>query len=93
MISQKDVEKIASLAKLSLSDKEKTRLTKELGQILQFVEKLDELDLKNVKATAHAVEITNVFRDDEASPSLVLDKALEEAPEKDGTLFRVPRVI
>lgn len=93
MLSIKDVEKIAGLAKLSLADTEKERLTKELGQILEFVEKLGELDLKDVEATSHAVEVTNVFRSDEVASSSVRDQALEQAPEKDGNLFRVPRII
>ena len=64
MITLKEVEKIAHLSKLALSENEKQKFVTELGNILGFVEKLDQLDLKNVAATSHAVEVTNVFRDD-----------------------------
>lgn len=93
MITKNDVKKIASLAKLSLSNSEMERMTKDMTQILEYVEKLNELDLKDVEATSHAVAVTNVFREDKVKPSPVKDEALKQAPEKEGNLFRVPRVI
>lgn len=93
MISKSDVEKIAVLAKLSLTEEERVRYQKELSDILQFVEKLDNLDLENVEVTSHAVEVVNVFREDEAKPSTVRDKALEKAPATEGDLFKVPKVL
>lgn len=93
MITEKDVRKIAGLSKLELSNDEIVSMTSELSQILKFVEKLNELDLTGVEATAHAVSMNNVFREDVAIQSPVRDKALAEAPQIDGTLFRVPKVI
>lgn len=93
MITKDDVKKIAGLAKLDLDEKEIARSTKELGDILKYVEKLNELDLKNVEATAHAVSVTNVFREDETKPCEVREKALKEAPETEDNLFQVPRII
>lgn len=93
MISKNDVQKIAVLAKLSFDEKECERFTKELGDILKFVEKLNELDLKDVEATAHAVTLTNVFRKDTIKPCDIKEKAMKQAPETDDGLFQVPRVI
>ncbi|MBI2339047.1 MAG: Asp-tRNA(Asn)/Glu-tRNA(Gln) amidotransferase subunit GatC [Deltaproteobacteria bacterium] len=93
MITRDDVKKIAKLAKLSLDEKETERFTREMADILKYVEKLNELDLKNVEATSHAVSVTNVFREDEARQSPVHDKALEQAPSAEQNMFRVPRVI
>lgn len=93
MLTPKDVKKIAQLARLSLSDAETDKMTSELKGILQFVEKLGEMDLKNVEATSHAVEVTNVFREDKAVSSSIRDKALDEAPEREQNFFKVPRVI
>ncbi|OGP10011.1 MAG: asparaginyl/glutamyl-tRNA amidotransferase subunit C [Deltaproteobacteria bacterium GWA2_45_12] len=93
MITLKEVEKIAHLSKLSLSESEKQKFVVELGNILGFVEKLDQLDLKNVAATSHAVEVTNVFREDKIVNTNVKEKALAMAPEAEGDFFRVPKVL
>ncbi|MBI4411367.1 MAG: Asp-tRNA(Asn)/Glu-tRNA(Gln) amidotransferase subunit GatC [Deltaproteobacteria bacterium] len=93
MITREDVTKIAKLAKLSLDEKETERFAREMTDILQYVEKLNKLDLKDIEATSHAVSVTNVFREDEAKQSPVRDKALEQAPSAEQNMFRVPRVI
>jgi len=93
MISSKDVEKVASLAKLKLSEQELQKFTGELGSILQFVEKLDELKLDGIVATSHAVDISNVFRKDEAKPSTILEDVFAQAPSQEDRLFKVPRII
>lgn len=93
MISRSDVQKIAALAKLSLDNTESERLTGELDQILKYVEKLDALDLKKVEVTSHAVEVTNVFREDEVKPCTIRDEVLNNAPESEDNLFKVPRII
>ncbi len=93
MITKSDVQKIAGLAKLRLSGEELDRYTKELGNILGFVEKLNELKLDNVEATSHAVSVTSVFREDKILQSPVHDQALKEAPAVEDHLFQVPRVI
>jgi len=93
MITKEEVEKIALLAKLTLTEEEKVRYQKELSDILQFVDKLNELRLEKIEATSHAVSVTGIFREDKLKPSTIRDKTFEAAPETEGTLFKVPRVI
>ena len=81
-ITKKDVEYVAKLARLRLSEDEKEKFTRQLDQILKYVDKLDELDTGKVKPTSHVLSLKNVFREDRAGKSLAVDKALENAPEK-----------
>lgn len=92
-ITQADVEYVAGLAQLSLDDATKQRLTKELGDILSYIEKLNELDTSSVEPMMHAMQLTNVFRDDVVEPSLPREEALKNAPNTDGEYFLVPRVL
>jgi aspartyl-tRNA(Asn)/glutamyl-tRNA(Gln) amidotransferase subunit C len=92
-ITQADVEYVAGLAQLSLDDATKERLTKELGDILTYIEKLNELDTSNVEPMMHAMQLTNVFREDVVEPSLPREDALKNAPNTDGEYFLVPRVL
>lgn len=89
-ISREQVEHVARLARLALSDEEIERLTGELGAILDAVSKVAELDLSNVPPTAHPLDLVNVWAEDEPHASLPLDEALANAPARDGDLFRVP---
>ena len=93
MLTEKDVRKIAGLAKINLPDNEIDRYTRELGNILNFVKKLNELDLKGVEPTSHAVSVTNVFREDVAKISEVNKQIFEQAPSAEDNLFKVPRII
>ena len=88
-----DVSRIAQLAKLSLSEADFERYSKELGQIIHFVEKLNELKLDGVQPTSHAVEVTNVFREDVALGSSIKDKVFAAAPSVEENLFKVPRIL
>ncbi len=92
-ITVEDVEKIAKLAKLSFTDEEKEKFTEQLGQIISYVEKLNELDVENIPATYHVLEVKNVFRKDEAKPSMSREKVLENAPSGKKGYFSVPKVI
>jgi len=92
-ISKQDVEKIAQLAKLNFSEKEKAALTKQLGEILNYVDKLNELNLDDVPATSQVLESKNVFREDKVEPGLSQDEALQNAPDRHGGFFSVPKVI
>jgi len=92
-ISKKDVEYVAKLAKLKLSEKEREKFTKQLDQILKYVDKLNELDTKKVKPTSHVLPLKNVFREDKVGKSLKVEKVLENAPEKAKGFFKVPKVI
>ena len=89
----KEVRKVASLARLSLSEEELITYGQQLTQILSYVARLDEVDLTNVEPMPHAVELQNVFREDIRTPSLDRTDALANAPKTDGQFFQVPRIL
>ena len=93
MIERQDVEHVARLARLALTDAEIERMREQLNGILAYIEKLDALDTEGVEPTAHAVPLLNVMRDDEVGPCLPPDEALANAPDRAGEFFRVPRII
>lgn len=92
-ITLKDVEYVANLAKLELSQKEKIKFQKELDNIIKYIDQLNELNTENIPITSHVVPLQNVFREDRALPSLPQDKALANAPKKKDGFFKVPKVI
>lgn len=92
-ISLKDVEHVARLARLELSEADKERMRRELDSILSYIDKLRALDTEGVEPTAHAIPMTNVMRDDMPRPSLPQEDMLANAPERSGEFFRVPRII
>ncbi|HOE28222.1 MAG: Asp-tRNA(Asn)/Glu-tRNA(Gln) amidotransferase subunit GatC [Candidatus Aureabacteria bacterium] len=92
-ISRKDVEYVARLARLRLSEEEKERLTVQLGEIVGYVEKLNELDTADVEPTAHVLPLRNITRPDEVRPCLDRDEALRLAPKAGEGFFRVPQII
>ncbi len=92
-VTKKDVEKIAELALLKFSDEELENLTPQMNEILNYMEKLNEIDTDKVKPLSHPVEQVNVFRDDKLKTSISTEEALKNAPDKDDSHFRVPKVI
>jgi aspartyl-tRNA(Asn)/glutamyl-tRNA(Gln) amidotransferase subunit C len=92
-ITMRDVEHVARLSRLALTDQEKERMRRELDGILSYIDKLRALDTANVPPTSHAVPMTNVMREDEPRPSLSQDEMLANAPERSGEFFRVPKII
>jgi aspartyl-tRNA(Asn)/glutamyl-tRNA(Gln) amidotransferase subunit C len=92
-ITREEVENVAVLARLELTGEEKDVFTGQMDAILAYVDKLNELDTSGVIPTAHAVPMENSFRDDEARPSIGVDSALANAPERADGFFRVPKVI
>ncbi|MCK5594548.1 Asp-tRNA(Asn)/Glu-tRNA(Gln) amidotransferase subunit GatC [bacterium] len=92
-VSKKDVEYVAKLARLRLSETEKKAHAEQLNKILGYMDKLNQLDTSNIKPTSHVVEMQNVFREDVAKPSIPVDSALQNAPDKKDNFFRVPKVI
>ena len=92
-ISKKEVEHVANLSRLILSDNEVNLYTEQLNSILHFVEKLNEIDTSEVKPTSHALEITNAFREDKVSESISVGKALKNAPDSMDGQFKVPAVM
>ena len=79
--------------RLKLSDTEIDSLTTQMGKILGFVESLNEVQTDGVEPMVHAMELRNVFREDQARPSLPRDEALKNAPKTDGKYFLVPQII
>ncbi len=92
-ISRDEVRHVARLARLALTEDEERRMTEQLSSILEYIEKLNELDTGDIEPTYHAVEMTNVLRDDEVRPSYPLDEVLKNAPDRQGPFFIVPRII
>lgn len=87
------VQHVADLARLELSPEEKTRLESQMADILAYIGLLDNLDLNDVEPTAHVLDVSNVLREDEVRPSLPVEKGLANAPEREGTAFKVPRIM
>ncbi len=92
-VTLKDLDKIAHLARLSLKEEEKEKFLWHVNQILQYMEKLNEVDTNGVEPLSHSMDLINVMRDDEKNESLPQQKALENAPQKNDEFFRVPKVI
>ncbi len=92
-VTLKDVEHISELARLKFSTEELEYFTHQLNQILEYVEKLNELDTENVEPLSHPIEGNNAFREDELKPSLSREEALKNAPDSDEEFFKVPKVI
>ncbi|MCD6186907.1 MAG: Asp-tRNA(Asn)/Glu-tRNA(Gln) amidotransferase subunit GatC [Desulfuromusa sp.] len=92
-ISQKDVEHVARLARLTVVPEELKSLTEQMDAILGYVDKLNELDTTGVEPMAHAVPMSNVFREDEITPVIGTERALQNAPQSEDGYFKVPKVI
>jgi aspartyl-tRNA(Asn)/glutamyl-tRNA(Gln) amidotransferase subunit C len=92
-ISRADVEHVARLARLRLSDEELDRYQAQLAVILEEAEKIKRLPTEGVPPTAHAVPMANVWREDVVGPTLTQAEALSTAPEVEQARFKVPRII
>lgn len=88
-----EIRALAGLAKLSLKEEELSRLSAEFEQIMQFVNKLSELDTTGVDAAAHAFQGGSYLREDVITPSLAHERVLSNAPQEDGDGFVIPMVI
>ncbi|PYN16484.1 MAG: Asp-tRNA(Asn)/Glu-tRNA(Gln) amidotransferase subunit GatB [Candidatus Rokuibacteriota bacterium] len=93
MIDRKDVEHVARLTRLALTEEELERMREQLNSILTHLDTLRGVDTEGVEPTAHAVDLVNVMREDEVEPCLPQDSMLANAPDLSGELFRVPRII
>jgi len=92
-ITRKEVEYVAHLARLELTPEEAEQFTGQLGQILDYFDKLKELDTGSIEPTSHAVPMANAFREDEVKESYDQETALQNAPAKADGFFRVPKII
>jgi len=92
-ISREDVEYVAALARLELTEQEIQEYTEQLNSILDYAAMLERLDTRDVVPTAHAVPLHNVLREDEVRPSINHEKALRNAPDGEAGFFRVPKIV
>lgn len=92
-ITREEIEHIALLARLSLSEEEKNLFGSQLSGILDYMEKLNELDTRAVEPTSHVLSLNNVTRDDMPVPSILREDALMNAPSHTEKFFRVPKII
>ena len=92
-ISRKEIEHIATLARLYLSEEEKDLYGSQLSSILDYMEKLNELDTKDVEPTSHVLPLSNVMREDIPGHSISREEALMNAPDHTDKFYRVPKII
>ena len=90
---QIDLQHVVKLARIELSVEEEQRIAPQLSEIIQYVEKLNELDVEDIEPAAHAVQLTNVLREDQLRPSLSQDDAMRNAPKSAKGLFVVPKIV
>ena len=88
-----DIEKVARLARLELSEEERETFGNQMEQILTYMEQLNRLDTTGVEPTSHAIPIYNVFREDEVKPSIPQEEVLAISPDEEDGHFKVPRII
>lgn len=92
-LSVEDVRWVAHLARLEVTPEEAAEFARELSAIVAYVDQLQRVDTEGVEPLAHPFELRNVFRADEPSPSLTVDRALANAPQRKGDFFAVPAVL
>lgn len=92
-VTLKDVEHIATLARLEFNEEQKKKFTHQLNSILAYVDQLNKLDTSTVEPLSHVIELNNVFREDVAKRGLKPEEALKNAPAKTEEFFKVPKVI
>lgn len=92
-ITREEVLHVARLARLAMSDEEIDLFTKQLSDILAYIDKLNELDTRDIEPTSHILPVRNVFREDKVRESLDREYILKNAPDRREEFFRVPKVI
>lgn len=93
MISEKEIKHIAKLARLSLTKKEIKKMQKEMSEILNYIEKLKEVDVTGIEPMRHSVPVVNVMRKDEEEKKREKEKILNLAPERKGDYIKAPKII
>ncbi len=88
-----DIEKVADLARIALTNDEKSKLSSQLDSILEYINKLNELDTDNVEPTAHPHSVFNVWREDKTETELPIEEALKNAPKQRQNMIVVPKVV
>jgi aspartyl-tRNA(Asn)/glutamyl-tRNA(Gln) amidotransferase subunit C len=92
-ISREEVRYIANLARIGLTEEEVAHFQGQLEGILEYIDQLKKVDISKTNATAHVLDLKNVYRPDVVRPSLSSEKILKGAPSREGNFFKVPKVI
>ena len=92
MITIKDVEHVAKLARLELTEEEKELYTKQLGDVLKYVDQMNEVDTSNVEPMFHAIDFVNVMREDKVVYEQTKEALMANAPDEENGFFRVPKI-
>jgi aspartyl-tRNA(Asn)/glutamyl-tRNA(Gln) amidotransferase subunit C len=92
-VTVKDVEHVAKLARLGLTEEEKKRFTEQLSGILEYADRINIRDTKNIAPTSHAIPMKNVFREDKCIPCENVKEILANAPREENNMFSVPRIM
>lgn len=92
MITIKDVEHVAKLARLELTEEEKAKFSKQLGDILKYVEQMNKVDTTDVEPMSHAIPIVNVMREDKVVSEQTKEELMANAPSEEDGFFRVPKI-
>ncbi|MBO9998179.1 MAG: Asp-tRNA(Asn)/Glu-tRNA(Gln) amidotransferase subunit GatC [Cyanobacteria bacterium SID2] len=92
-LDREEVQKVAHLARLELTKSEEEAFSKQLNDILEYFEQLQELNTDNVQPTIHAIEMRNVMRTDKREDYPQRDEILQVAPEQEGEFFKVPKIL
>lgn len=92
MITIQDVEHVAKLARLDLTEEEKVKFSKQLGDVLKYVEQMNEVDTSNVEPLSHVVDFNNVMREDEIHYDCSKEELMMNSPEEENGFFKVPKI-
>lgn len=92
-ITREQVEHVANLARLNLTEEEKEQMTSDMEAIIEFANRINELNIEDINPTAHVIPINNVFREDVINPSFPREELLSNAPNQQNGCFSVPRIV
>lgn len=92
MITVQDVEHVAKLARLELTEEEKLKFTNQLGDVLKYVDQMNEVDTTGVEPMAHAIDFVNVMRDDAVKYEIEKEELMSNAPSEEDGFFKVPKI-
>ena len=88
-----DIDHVAQLARIALTKEEAARFSSQFARLFEFIAELQALDVSHIPATAQVIPLVNVLRDDNVTPCLSREAALENAPDKEGPYFKTPRIL
>ena len=92
MITVKDVEHVAKLARLELTEEEKEKFTRQLGDVLKYVDQMNEVDTDDVEPLSHPIDFVNVMRDDKIYYEQTKEELMQNAPDEENGFFKVPKI-